>query len=205
MTLTWCGHSCFLLETDEGRVVFDPYEPGSVPGLTLPPLAADTILCSHGHHDHGWTEGVKQTYRMPGYRVETVDSWHDEVEGAKRGENHIHIVCTEGKRIVHLGDLGHVLTPEQVEKIGRPDVLLIPVGGYYTIDAAQAVQVCRMLRPKLIVPMHFRGPGFGYEEIGPVSAFTAQFEEVRTVTGSSVELTEDLAGVLLFSQALQTV
>lgn len=205
MTLTWCGHSCFLLETDEGRVVFDPYAPGSVPGLTLPPLAADTILCSHGHHDHGWAEGVKQTYRLPGYRVETVDCWHDEAQGAKRGENRVHIVCTEGKRIVHLGDLGHVLTPEQAEKIGRPDVLMIPVGGYYTIDADQAEQVCRMLRPRQIVPMHFRGPGFGYEEIGPVSAFTARFEKVWTAEGSSVELTEAPDGVLLFSRPLQSV
>lgn len=199
MKLTWYGHACFLLETDDGRAVFDPYEPGSVPGLSLPPLSAETVLCSHEHHDHDWAEGVKISRRRPGYRVETVHSWHDDVQGAKRGYNLIHIVSCEGKRIVHLGDLGHLLTEEQIQAIGTPDVLLIPVGGTYTLDAWQAKQVCDQLRPKAVIPMHYRGAGFGLTEVTPVSTFTGLFESVRTISGSSVDLTEDLTGVVVLS------
>lgn len=199
MKLTWYGHACFLVETSEGRAVFDPYEPGSVPGLKLPPLGAEAVLCSHEHHDHDWAAGVKLSRRRPGYRVETVPSWHDDAQGEKRGYNLIHILCCEGKRVVHLGDLGHVLTAEQVQAIGTPDVLLIPVGGTYTLDAGQAKQVCDQLQPKAIIPMHYRGNGFGLQEVAPLSAFTALFASVRTVSGSSVELTEDLEGVVVLS------
>ena len=114
MTLTWLGHACFLLESEDGRAVFDPYEPGSVPGLTLPDLAADMVLCSHGHHDHCHAVGVRQSRMRPGFTVETVHSFHDLEGGALRGENTIHIVTVEGKRIVHMGDIGHPLSAAQV-------------------------------------------------------------------------------------------
>lgn len=197
MTLTWYGHSCFLVETESARVVLDPYEPGSVPGLALPALTADLVLCSHGHHDHCWADGVTLSGKPAGCTVAAVETFHDEVQGAKRGTNRIHILDFDGVRVVHLGDLGHVLTPEQAAAVGRPDVLLIPVGGYYTIDPAEAKQVTEQLQPKVIIPMHYRGAGFGYEEIGPVAEFTKLFDRVQTVPGSTVTWSPELSGVIL--------
>ena len=197
MTLTWYGHACFLLETDHGRAIFDPYEPGSVPGLVLPELAAEAILCSHGHRDHCHASGVKQTRMMPGFQVEKIPCFHDEVQGAKRGENTIHILTAQGKRIVHMGDVGHPLSPEQAAAVGTPDVLMIPVGGFYTVDAETAKGICDMLQPKVILPMHYRGEGFGYEEIGIVEDFTKLFDKVSVLDSNVLELTEDLSGVIV--------
>ena len=179
MKLTWYGHSCFLLETAEGSVVFDPYAPGSVPGVELPPeLEADAVLCSHGHRDHGYAAGVKLSGREPGFRVKKLDCWHDEKQGALRGKNTIYVVEAEGRRIAHLGDLGHELSPAQLTALGRVDLLLIPVGGHYTIDAKTADRVARKIGAALTVPMHYRGRGFGYGVIGPVEDFLALCDEV---------------------------
>ncbi len=172
MKLTWYGHSCFLVETAEGSAVLDPYAPGSVPGLTLPPLRADLVLCSHGHRDHGHAQGVTLTGETPALRVETLDTWHDDKGGALRGPNTVHILEAEGLRLAHLGDLGHMLSREQIQALGRIDILLIPVGGHYTIGPETAAEVVRALRPGITVPMHYRGAGFGYDVIGPVEDFT---------------------------------
>lgn len=197
MTLTWLGHACFLLESEDGRAVFDPYEPGSVPGLTLPDLAADTVLCSHGHHDHCHAAGVRQSRMRPGFTVETVHSFHDPEGGALRGENTIHIVTAEGKRIVHMGDIGHPLTPAQVQAVGAPDVLMIPVGGYYTVDAVTAKGICDALNPRTVVPMHYRGPGFGYDVIAPVTDFTALFDRVTVLDTNVLDLAAAPSGVVV--------
>lgn len=188
MKLTWYGHSCFLLETAEGSVVFDPYAPGSVPGVALPPdLEADLVLCSHGHKDHGYAEGVRLSGRTPGFRVKRLDCWHDEKQGALRGRNTIHVIEAEGRRIAHLGDLGHMLSPAQLTALGRVDLLLIPVGGHYTIDAKTAHRLTRAISPALTVPMHFRGPGFGYSVIGPVEDYLALCDEVVRLDSNEMD------------------
>ena len=179
MKLTWYGHSCFLAETKEGSVVFDPYAPGSVPGLRLPSLTADAVSCSHDHRDHSFAAGVRLTGGTPRFSLRTIPCFHDDQGGALRGGNRIAVLEAEGLCLVHLGDLGHPLSAEQLAAVGRPDILLIPVGGYYTVDALTAAAVVRSLRPALTIPMHYRGPGFGYEVIGPVDAFTAQFDRVQ--------------------------
>ena len=188
MKLTWYGHSCFLLETAEGSVVFDPYAPGSVPGVELPRgLTADAVHCSHGHKDHGYAAGVTLSGREPGFRVKRVDCWHDDRQGALRGRNTIWIVEAEGRRIAHLGDLGHELSPAQLTALGRVDLLLIPVGGHYTIDAATADRVSRKIAAALTVPMHYRGPGFGFKVIGPVDDFLALCDEVVRLDSSEMD------------------
>ncbi len=187
MTLTWYGHSCFLLETAEGSAVFDPYAPGSVPGWLLPPLTADVALCSHQHSDHNWAEGVTPTGRAPGFRVETLAVWHDEVRGAKRGPNTIHIVEAEGLRVAHLGDLGHELSPEQLAALGHIDVLMLPVGGFFTIDAKQAARTAAAIGAPVVIPMHYRGADFGYEKIGPVEDFLALRDDVLRLGTNRVE------------------
>ena len=178
MKITWYGHSCFMLESDGGTLVFDPYSDGSVPGLTLPQLNADMVLCSHGHSDHGGVEKVKLSGRKCSYSIEAIDCFHDEAGGAKRGANIIHAVTAEGKRIVHLGDLGHELDEAQLERIGTPDVLLIPVGGFFTIDAPTAKSIAEKIGARITVPMHYRGEGFGYDVIGTLDDYTSLCSDV---------------------------
>ena len=197
MKLTWYGHSCFLAETAEGSVVFDPYAPGSVPGLTLPPLRADAVSCSHGHRDHAYAEGVTLSGKTPAFRLSALPSFHDGLRGVLRGENRIAVLEAEGLRLVHLGDLGHALNREQLAALEAPDVLLVPVGGHYTIGAAEAAKLVRALRPRLTVPMHYRGPGFGYDVIGPVEDFTALFDDVQLWPENTLDISEASSPVVV--------
>lgn len=179
MKITWNGHACFLIETREGSVVLDPYEPESIPGLRLPEMTADLVVCSHEHFDHNARAAVRLTGRPVGFSMRQMDSWHDEVQGEKRGANKITILDAEGLRLVHLGDLGHRLDQEQVAALGAVDVLMIPVGGYYTIDADTAWALAQEIRPQILLPMHYSGPDFGFSEIAPVEDFLALAGEVR--------------------------
>ena len=187
MKLTWYGHSCFLLESAEGSVVFDPYAPGSVPGVELPVLTADAVLCSHGHRDHGCQEAVTRSGATPRFSVTRIESFHDDRQGALRGGNTIHVVEADGLRVAHLGDLGEALNEAQLAALGKVDVLLIPVGGYYTIDAPTADAAARAVGARLVVPMHYRGEGFGYDVIAPVEDFLALRADVLRLDGNSLD------------------
>lgn len=189
MNLIWNGHSCFTLETAEGSVVFDPYRDGSVPGLSPIRLTADLVLCSHDHRDHGARELVGLTGRPPSFSVETISTFHDPEGGALRGPDTIHIVAAEGMRLAHLGDLGCIPTPEQLDRLRGLDVLLIPVGGYYTIDASQAQELVEELKPRIVVPMHYRSDTFGYEVIARLEDFLALRSDVVRYPGSALEIT----------------
>lgn len=173
MKLTWYGHSCFLMETGGGSLVFDPYAPGSVPGLELPELTADMTVCSHQHRDHYYPQAVKLTGKDPVVGMQRILSFHDDAGGTKRGDNVITLVDADGFRAVHLGDLGHMLTPAQIASLGRVDILMVPVGGYFTIDAATAWALVEKLDPFIVLPMHYRGKGFGYDVIAPLNDFLA--------------------------------
>lgn len=188
MKLTWYGHSCFMIESRAGRVVFDPYADGSVPGLTLKPLTADLVLCSHGHADHAGEDKVTLTGEQTDYTVETLGCWHDDANGQKRGENLVRIVSGGGARVCHLGDVGHMLSKGQIKAIGHVDALLIPVGGFYTIDAATARELADAIDAQLVIPMHYRGEGFGYDVIETVQPFLDLTKNVEFVDGSSIEL-----------------
>ena len=190
MKLTWLGHACFLIESADGSIVFDAYEPNYVPGLKLPPLAADMSVSSHLHGDHHCPEAVKLSRRRPGFKLQELECFHDECGGEKRGKNTIHILDAEDIRLVHLGDLGHPLSSEQLATLGKVDILLIPVGGFYTIDAKLAFELVNTLKPRLTVPMHYRGDGFGFDVIAPVDDFASLFENVR-YADSNVLDTED--------------
>ena len=191
MKLIWHGHACFQIEEDGWSVVCDPYAPGYVPGLRDLSIAADDVFCSHGHDDHNFAQAVVlsgSTDRR--FSVTAVDCWHDDAGGTLRGPNRIHIFSLpSGLRAVHLGDLGHLLTEEQAAAIGSPDVLMIPVGGFFTIGPAEAKTVCEMLKPRVIVPMHFRGASFGFDVIGTVEPFTALFPPEQVFFSDSCELT----------------
>lgn len=198
MKLTWNGHSCFTLETEEGSVVLDPYADGKVPGLAPLRLTADLVLCSHEHADHNAREVVALTGKAPAFGVETISTFHDPEQGALRGKNTIHIISAEGMRVAHLGDLGCELTPQQMEQLRGVDVLMIPVGGYYTIDAHQASTIATNLFAKIVVPMHYRsatnGYRFGYDVLGLLGNFTSLRPDVVQYKGNSMEITKQTPG-----------
>ena len=190
MNITWLGHSCFKIESQGYEIVLDPYQDEKVPGYKPLRVTADQVLCSHGHGDHCGVECV--TLREGGkspFTVETLHTWHDDRQGALRGEDTIHILDDGQCRAAHLGDLGCELTPEQKERLRGLTALLIPVGGYYTIDAAQASALADELDPTVVIPMHYRGEGFGYDVIGPLESFTALRSDVREYPGGRLELT----------------
>ena len=201
MKLTWYGHSCFKLESTDGSVVFDPYAPGSVPGWELPALTADSVICSHGHGDHGWAQGVALTGgRFQGKLIQ-VPSFHDDKQGTLRGKNTITLVESEALRVVHMGDIGCALTAEQIAALGRVDVLMIPVGGYYTVDADGAWAIARALKAAVVIPMHYRGEGFGYGVIGTLDPFLEKADKVLRVQGRSWEVDlKETGATVVFSR-----
>ena len=193
MKITWYGHACFGLESADGAVVFDPYAPGKVPGWRMPPLTADEVLCSHGHTDHSWAEGVALSGKPFTGEVKKIPSFHDDRGGALRGENTITLVETEGLRVVHMGDIGCQLSEEQLTALGRVDVMMIPVGGHYTVDAAEAWQIVRAVKPAVVIPMHYRGRGFGFPVIGKVEPFLKLAGNVKEIAGMSWEVDLSIA------------
>jgi len=165
MIIRHIGHAEFLMETESGmRIVTDPYGEGC--GYPVQRMRADAALVSHGHHDHNAVETLEgiQTvvdkageYTLaPGVKVTAIKGFHDDERGSKRGETLLFLLETEGLRIVHLGDLGCPLNEEQTEILSRPDILMIPVGGYYTIDGKTAAQTAKTLKARTVLPMHYR-------------------------------------------------
>lgn len=193
MKLTWLGHACFLLESGGCRVILDPCK--GVPGVRNTAGEADAVYCSHGHFDHCYTDELSIRENAPSpFTASEIASFHDDANGTKRGENTIRALTAEGITVVHLGDLGHPLSEEQVAEIGKCDVLLIPVGGTYTLDICAAKQVAQQVNPRVIVPMHYRRGEMGFEVLQTVEEFTAQYDaqSVHYLTENTVELTEEL-------------
>lgn len=187
MKLIWHGHACFELISADGSVVFDPYAPGSVRGLKLKPLRADSVICSHSHSDHNYAAGVELTGLSPRFEFKQIPTYHDGKLGALRGDNLCSIICAEGLRLAHLGDLGHTLDPETATGFGALDVLMIPVGGYYTICPQQAKEVALALDAKTIIPMHYRSAGMGLENVAYVDDFLALWSDDEIVYLSGCE------------------
>ena len=133
MTITWLGHSCFILESGGFRALLDPYH--EVPGLPDTEAEADAVYCSHDHFDHGYTEKVRLTSgRENPFSVTEVQTFHDDKGGTLRGSNVIRKFTAGGVSVAHFGDLGHPLSPEQLAELGGCDAILIPVGGFYTME-----------------------------------------------------------------------
>jgi len=176
--LQWLGHSAFLVTSSQGtKILIDPPNAGT--GYAIAPVAgADAVLVTHEHSDHnnvglamgsplilrgltstGWNAIDQRVKDIRIYSISPVNPvYHDSQQGAQRGRNTIFVLEVDGLRLAHLGDLGHVLTPEIVQAIGALDVALIPVGGSYTIDAAAATQVVGQLNPRVVIPMHYKTP-----------------------------------------------
>ena len=162
--ITWFGHSMFLIELGGQRIVLDPFNEDC--GYNVPKaLNCDACVISHSHLDHSYTRNLigayqefkrEGAYNCGGVGIEQMLTYHDKENGKKRGENLVTVISYENFKIAHLGDLGHVLNDEQVRKLGKIDILMVPVGGYYTIDAFDAWEVIRLISPKIIIPMHYK-------------------------------------------------
>ena len=198
MKIKYLGHSCFMITSDTGtKIITDPFEASYVAGGGLSygqmKESADIVTVSHGHSDHNNTavvrgnpEVVRGTAKIKGIEFRGIPSDHDEAGGSKRGKNTIFCFEVDGIRVCHLGDLGHQLSDKQVSELGRMDILLIPVGGYYTIDAKVATQVCNQLKSRVIIPMHFKTDKCGFPIAG-VGEFLKGKEAVKKLNASEVE------------------
>lgn len=196
MKITWLGHACFAVESEGYRIILDPYTMD-----TYPPLHTfgNEALCSHGHADHNYPQAVALTKgaKSP-FIVEKVATFHDEQGGALRGTNTMHILRAEGLTVVHCGDLGHFPTDEQLAAITGADALLIPVGGFYTIDASTAKRVADAAKPRVIVPMHYRHEPYGLRPVGTLDEFTKLYAVVQYLDGNEFTLTaEQPVGVIV--------
>ena len=164
MKLQYLGHSCFRVEAEGYEIVLDPYEKDSVPGLKPLDVEADQCLCSHGHKDHcglEWIHLKNRGVESP-FRVERLESWHDGEKGTQRGSNAIHILQAEGLKIIHLGDLGCMPEKWQLERMMDADVILAPVGGYYTAEPEVIRELIGRLSPAVMIPMHYRTEKSGF-------------------------------------------
>lgn len=180
MNCTWLGHSTFLITNDAGgRLVTDPVDEKSIPNLKR--IIADVITVSHRHFDHCATERIggepviKESVEpetLAGFTIRGYRTFHDEVKGAKRGTNVIFSIEADGQKIVHCGDLGHMPDDETIEAIRGCDILLIPVGGIFTVDGRAAWEIAKRVAPKTVVPMHFFTSDLGFH-LEPVDNFLA--------------------------------
>jgi L-ascorbate metabolism protein UlaG (beta-lactamase superfamily) len=196
MKIKWLGHACFLITSKGGvRIITDPYAVGG--GINYSPIkeTADVVVISHGHDDHsnistvqGKPEVVKGnvTKAAKGIQFRGIITHHDASQGKQRGPNTVFCFTVDDMKLCHLGDLGHILSSEQVNEIGAVDILFAPVGGFYTIDASVASRVCDQLKPKVIIPMHFKTPECAYPIAG-VEDFLKGKKNVKKIGGSEVE------------------
>jgi len=194
MKITWIGHACFAVESNGCKLILDPYEDGYVPGLKPLRESADAVLCSHGHGDHNAKRlvEIRKGQSCP-FTVTTIETFHDDVRGAKRGPNTIHIIDDGAVRVAHLGDLGCEPEEDQIQQLKNLDVCLIPVGGHYTIDGKQAAELIRLIQPRTVIPMHYRDDraGFGFDVISTVDDFALCMDSVTYLKQSFIS-TDDL-------------
>ena len=195
MKIKWLGHASFLITSDTGiRIITDPYVTGGDLSYGGIKESADIVVVSHDHFDHnnvacvrGNPEVVRGTREVKGIGFKGTASAHDEAGGKLRGKNTIFCFGVDGVRVCHLGDLGHQLSDKEVTEIGQVEVLLIPVGGYYTIDAKVATEVCNRLKPRVVIPMHYKNDKCAFPIAG-VDEFLRGKEGVRRLDTSEVEL-----------------
>jgi L-ascorbate metabolism protein UlaG (beta-lactamase superfamily) len=200
VTIQWLGHSCFLISlNDKLKIVTDPFD--STVGYPLPDVTADVCLVSHDHFDHNNVSIVKgKPVVLKGtgekeamnIRFKGVISYHDDKKGILRGANTIWIWELAGVKFAHLGDLGTELSDSQIKEIGAVDVIFIPTGGFYTIDPVVATKVVNSLKPKVVIPMHYKMPFMGPSfPIVPVDEFLKGKENVVKVGKNYVSFTKE--------------
>lgn len=200
MKIKWYGHAAFKITTDEGiRVIVDPYQSGAFGGaLSYGKISeeADIVLTSHDHEDHNYVKDINGKYRLVntegihkelGLTIEGFACYHDPSKGAERGKNIMFVIEADGVRIAHMGDLGHSLTEDAVRRMGRIDVVLLPVGGLYTIDAEEATRVMADIKPRITIPMHYKTEKCNFPMAG-VEAFSAGKTGVKMARAFEIDI-----------------
>jgi L-ascorbate metabolism protein UlaG (beta-lactamase superfamily) len=203
MKIKWYGHAAFKITTEGGvRVIIDPYQSGAFGGaLSYGKITEETdiVLTSHDHDDHNYTKDIKGTfkhinkegiYKEKGLTIKAFPCYHDPSEGKERGNNLVFMIEADGLRLAHMGDLGHTLAQETVKKMGRVDIVLLPVGGFYTIDSDEAGMVMNEIKPKFTIPMHYKTPKCEFPIAG-IEAFTAGKKGIKMVNAYEIEVNKD--------------
>ncbi len=202
MKIKWYGHAAFNITTEDGvRIIIDPYLSNAFGGaLSYGKIQdeADIVLTSHDHDDHNYTKDIKGkfvlinsegTRSVKGVTIKAIPTYHDPSKGKERGKNLIFVIEAEGLRIAHAGDLGHTLEKETIKEIVPVDILLLPVGGFYTIDPKEATKVMEDLKPAVAIPMHFRTEKCNFP-IASVEEFTKSKKNVKMAGTSEVVFTK---------------
>ena len=196
MEISWLGHSCFRIKGSHATVITDPYSPGL--GYSLGEPTARIVTVSHQHPGHSYVQGIggqpkvvdgPGEYEIGGVLIVGIATFHDGEGGRERGKNTVYLMEIDEISVCHLGDLGHVLTPGQVEEIDNVDVLLLPVGGVSTINASVAAQVVRQLEPKAVIPMHYKTPALNWE-LEPVERFLKEIGAKEVNSQPKLSLTK---------------
>lgn len=203
MDITSLGHASFKIRTKTTALVTDPFDSQMV-GLKFPKhTEANIVTISHAHPDHNMAAAVEGSpfvisgpgeYEVAGIGIVGISVWHDDSQGSKRGKNTMYRFEVDGICIVHCGDLGHVLSTEHIEDLGNVDILMIPVGGSFTIDASQAADVVKEIEPSIVIPMHYKVDGLSAnlaKELQPVSVFLEEMGKKDTIKQPKLTITKD--------------
>jgi L-ascorbate metabolism protein UlaG (beta-lactamase superfamily) len=194
MDITYLGHSSFKIKTKAATIITDPFDPKMM-GLKFPKNSADIVTVSHQHSDHNAADLVSDTrklidgpgeYEVMGVSILGYQTFHDDKKGAERGKNTIYVYEADGLRLAHLGDLGHTLSENMVGELGTIDILMIPVGGFYTVDADKASEIMRAIEPSIVIPMHYKVAGLS-EELASKIATEEDFVKQSGLTPEKLE------------------
>ena len=200
MKIKWYGHAAFQITTEQGlQIIIDPYRSGAYGGsLSYGKITdeADIVLTSHDHVDHNYTGDIKGSFvhikghgahTEQGVNINIIPVYHDGSKGRERGPNLIHVITADDMVLAHLGDLGHALDAATLAQIGRTDVLFIPVGGYFTIDAAMAAEVIYNVKPAIAIPMHYKTKKCDFT-IATADDFLKKMKSVRRVNSPVLDI-----------------
>lgn len=201
MKITWLGQSSFLIEDKRGvKLITDPFDPTI--GYDVYSGSADVVLISHHHFDHDYTKMIKGNpdildkvgnFQLKDIPISGFASYHDEVKGAKRGLNTIYVFEMDGLRLCHLGDIGYVPSPDEIEKLGKIDVLFIPVGGNFTINGKQAAEIAKLINSHIVIPMHYKTPKLTLP-LASVEEFISCMKNAEKVNNSVLTIDKELDG-----------
>lgn len=203
MKIKWFGHSAFAITLQSGKtLITDPYEAGGYNGAVgyLPiNITADIVTISHDHADHSYTRTIqgnpkiinqKGDYEAGGIKIKGIQVYHDTKQGKERGNNIIFIYEVDGLKVAHLGDLGHTLSEKETDVLNNVDILLIPIGGYFTIDAVQATNIIENLKPRIIIPMHYKTEVLNFP-IANVDEFLKGKKSIRKLSSIEFSITKE--------------
>lgn len=188
--ITYYGHSCFEIRTQEGAVILDPYENNSVPGLKLPKhLKADAVYCSHEHADHNAAHLIRLSGRKAPFPVSAITVPHDDAGGSKRGMSNITFLDICGITVAHLGDIGRLPTESEYAELQKADIVMLPCAGFFTISSAQAWEIIQKLKkPSLKILMHFREGKRGYDVQEDIRDIQKNIPGIRRLSETEIDI-----------------